>query len=126
MKQNMVTWFEIPVTDMQRAIKFYEAVFGVAIDLHQMGELEMGWFPSAEGKSGASGTLIRHPDWYFPSESKGPLLYFSSEDVNHELGRVEQAGGKIVVEKRQISPEYGFMGVFIDSEGNRIALHSSK
>ncbi|WP_445385281.1 VOC family protein [Robiginitalea sp. IMCC44478] len=126
MEQNMVAWFEIPVTDMERAKKFYEAVFKVNIAVHQMNELQMGWFPSAEGKSGASGTLIRHPDWYFPSETMGPLLYFSSEDVSNELGRVEQAGGKIVVDKRQISPEHGFMGVFIDSEGNRIALNSAK
>ena len=122
----MVAWFEIPVTDMERARKFYEAVFQVDIAVQQMNELQMGWFPAAAGKSGASGTLIRHPDWYFPSETKGPLLYFSSEDVRNELDRVEKAGGKIIVDKKQISPEHGFMGVFIDSEGNRIALHSPK
>ncbi len=85
----------------------------------------MGWFPYAEGKSGAAGSLIQN-DAYEPSESKGVLIYFSSEDVNTEMDRVETAGGKIIQPKTQISPDVGFMALFRDSEGNRIALHSRK
>ncbi len=123
MKENMVCWFEIPVTDMDRAISFYNAVFKIEVQAQNFGGTIMGWFPFAEGKPGASGSLIQN-DAYEPSEKKGSLVYFSSEDVNIELNRVEAAGGSVVQPKTQISPEIGYMGLFIDSEGNRIALHS--
>jgi len=83
----------------------------------------MGWFPSAEGKVGASGALMQH-EAYTPSKDKGVLIYFSSEDITTEINRVEAAGGKLVQAKTQISPEIGFMAIFIDCEGNRIALHA--
>lgn len=120
----MVTWFEIPVNDMQRAKAFYEAVFSITIDLHNFGGIEMGWFPHKEGESLATGTLIKQES-YIPSQ-EGTLVYFSSQDVQKELDRIEKAGGEIYQPKTQISPEHGYMGVFIDSEGNRVALHSLK
>ena len=83
----------------------------------------MGWFPYAEGKSGTSGSLIKN-DAYQPSESKGVLIYFSSTDTNSELDKVEAAGGKVIQPKTQISPDVGYMALFIDTEGNRVALHS--
>lgn len=118
----MVGWFEIPVSDMERAKTFYETVFQVKIDIHNFGGLLMGWFPFVEGKEGASGTLIKQ-DTYIPS-AEGTLVYFMSDNVQHELDRVEGAGGKIYQPKTEISPEHGFMGAFIDTEGNRVALHS--
>lgn len=123
MKHNMVGWFEIPVTNIERAKTFYNTVFGIEINIQDFGGTLMGWFPFAEGKLGASGSLIQN-DAYIPSESKGVLIYFSSEDINTEINRVEAAGGKIVKAKTQISPDIGYMALFIDSEGNRIALHS--
>lgn len=120
----MVVWFEIPVNDMDRAKAFYEAVFDIKIEIQHFGGLLMGWFPFAEGLSGASGTLIKH-DSYIPSR-EGTLIYFNSEDVAIELDRVEAAGGQIYQPKTQISPEHGYMAVFIDTEGNRVALHSNK
>jgi len=60
---------------------------------------------------------------YVPSH-EGTLVYFSCEDLQNELGRIVSAGGKILQEKTQISPENGFMGLFEDTEGNRVALHS--
>ena len=122
MNKNMVGWFEIPVADMDRAQTFYEIVFQVKLDVQNFGGLLMGWFPFAEGKEGAAGTLIKQES-YIPSK-EGTLVYFMSDDVQNELDRVEAAGGKIYQPKTQISPEHGFMGVFIDSEGNRVALHS--
>ena len=123
---NPIGWIEIPVTDMDRAIRFYETVFGFKLERHQMGPLDMAWFPSKEGSTGSAGTLVRHPEFYSPSDKKGPLVYFTafSGDVATELGRVEAAGGKVLTEKKQISPDHGYMGLFLDSEGNRIALHS--
>ncbi len=122
----MVGWFEIPVEDMERARKFYEAIFDIEIEVHPMGELLMSWFPFAEDKSGTSGSLVKHQDWYKPSASHGPLLYFSSEDVQIQLDRLEKAGGKVFRPKTLIREDIGYMAVFIDSEGNRVALHSRK
>ncbi|WP_073176297.1 VOC family protein [Flagellimonas flava] len=124
MKQNMVGWFEIPVLDMDRAKTFYDTVFEIGIQVQDFGGTLMGWFPWAEGKTGASGSLILQPDWYTPSKKDGVLVYFSSEDVQTELDRIEAAGGQILKPKTQISPEVGYMALFVDTEGNRIALHS--
>ena len=124
MEYNMVVWFEIPVADMDRAKKFYDDVFQVDIKLQDFGGTKMGWFPADHGKPGASGSLIKNKDWYQPSERDGVLVYFNSMDVQEELDRIELNGGKIVQEKTQISPDIGYMAVFLDTEGNRIALHS--
>ncbi|MEJ2112801.1 MAG: VOC family protein [Flavobacteriaceae bacterium] len=122
MKRNMVGWFEIPVNNMDRAKKFYETVFQVELKIVDFGGLLMGWFPDRGEVPGAQGTLIKQ-DSYIPSQ-EGTLIYFISDNVQHELERVEAAGGKIYQPKTQISPEHGYMAAFIDSEGNRIALHS--
>ncbi|TAI49128.1 VOC family protein [Flagellimonas allohymeniacidonis] len=126
MKSNMVGWFEIPVEDMDRAKKFYDAIFEINIQVQDFGGVLMGWFPWAEGKPGAAGSLIHEKNFYRPSNKDGILIYFSSEDVQNELDRVEASGGKILKPKTQISPEVGYSGLFLDTEGNRIALHSRK
>lgn len=122
---NAVGWFEIPVADMDRAVKFYENVFGVTLERHQMGPLDMAWFPWKENEKGAAGTLVYHKDFYKPSKD-GVLVYFTSTsgDVANELAKVEESGGTIVVPKKLITEDVGYMGVFIDSEGNRVAVHS--
>lgn len=127
-KNNAVGWFEIPVADMERAMKFYEAVFAVKLERHQMGPLDMAWFPSLEEGKGAAGSLVYHKEWYQPSSMAGVLIYFTahSGDLQNELARVEPAGGKILMPRKQISEEYGYMAVVLDTEGNRIALHSRK
>ena len=126
MKRNVVGWFEIPVSDMDRAIDFYQSVFGFTIARNTMGVLDMGWFPWVDGDGpGASGSLVCHPDHYVPSK-EGTLIYFSSisGDLSDELGRVESAGGTIIQPKTMISEDVGYMAVFTDTEGNRVALHS--
>jgi len=120
----MVGWFEIPVQDMDRAKKFYDAVFDIDIQVQNFNELLMGSFPFAENKMGSSGSLVKQAEWYQPSETKGPLLYFSCKDVAHNLGKVKASGGRITHKKTLISDDVGYMAVFIDTEGNRIALHS--
>ncbi|WP_299441755.1 VOC family protein [uncultured Aquimarina sp.] len=121
----MVTWFEIPVTNMDRAKAFYEKVFDIEVGLHKMDGLQMGWFPNKNESGIATGTLIDAGDHYKPSKD-GVLIYFSCEDVTNEISRVEAAGGEVLSNKTQISPDHGYMAYFIDSEGNRVALHSSK
>ena len=125
MKNNMVGWFEIPVDDMDRAIHFYEAVFDIEIDRQPMGELDMGWFPWVEDGLGSPGSLVKSEGFYKPC-SDGALVYFTahSGDLNNELARIEPAGGKVLMTKKKINDEYGYMALCLDSEGNRIALHS--
>lgn len=126
-KNNAVGWFEVPVNDMERAIKFYEKVFDIKLQRNTMGPLDMAWFPWVENGQGATGSLVKHPDFYVPS-SQGTLVYFTahSGDLANELSRVEAAGGKVTQKKTLITDDVGFMGLFIDTEGNRIALHSRK
>ncbi len=129
LNRNVVGWFEIPVTDMERAVKFYEEVFKYKLSRHPMGPLDMAWFPGPEGDDmpGSAGSLVYHKDFYKPSPD-GSLVYFTapSGDLENELSRVEKAGGKVLIPKKQISPDVGYMGVFLDTEGNRIAIHTRK
>jgi len=125
MKNNVVGWFEIPVTDMERAIKFYEKVFDFKLDRNTMGPLDMAWFPWIPDGLGSGGSLVHFPNAYKPSND-GVLVYFTahSGDLANELSRVAEAGGKVLQVKTLISEEHGYMALIIDSEGNRIALHS--
>ena len=127
MGKNVVGWFEIPVTNMDRAINFYESVFNLQLSRNLIGPLEMAWFPEIENGIGSSGSLVFNKDHYKPS-LEGILIYFTamSGNLQNELGRVEKAGGKIIKPKTLISDEIGYMAVFADTEGNRIAIHSRK
>ena len=125
MERNIVGWFEVPVTNMERAKKFYETVFDISIAVHELGDLVMGWFPMDPDKPGATGSLVQHK-MYVPSETHGPLIYFSCTDLAIELGRVASVGGTLLQGKTEIGGGHGFMGLVKDSEGNRIALHSNK
>lgn len=124
--KNSVGWFEIPVADMDRAISFYEGVFGVKLDRNTLGPLDMAWFPMEEDAPNAAGSLVFHQDFYKPSSTDGVLIYFTSPsgDVANELDKVEQFGGRLLRSKTPIGEKFGFMGLFLDSEGNRIAMHS--
>ena len=124
MNANAVGWFEIPVSNMERAIKFYESVFDYKLERHQMGELDMAWFPFGD-LPGAPGSLVHHKEFYKPS-TDGTLIYFTchSGDLKNELSKVEPSGGKILVPKTLITKDIGYMAVCMDTEGNRIALHS--
>ena len=124
-KNNVVGWFEIPTSNMDRAVKFYETVLDFKLQREKMGELDMAWFPFNMESYGSAGSLAYAPEFYKPS-SDGVLIYLTanSGDLSNELARVENAGGKVIMGKKQISEEHGFMATIIDSEGNRIALHS--
>jgi predicted enzyme related to lactoylglutathione lyase len=118
---NVINWFEIPVTDLDRSIKFYETILGAAPQKWEMEGMEMAVLPM-EG-DGIGGALCKG-EWYKPSQ-EGSLVYLNGgDDLNTVLNRVEGAGGKVVVLKTKITDEIGFFGIFIDSEGNRVALHS--
>lgn len=121
---HLATWFEIPVSDMGRAMKFYGAVLGVKLEESEFGPTKMAVFPVEGGapQDVVHGALVKGDD-YQPG-SAGPIVYLNGgEDLAGPLGRVEAAGGKVLVPKMSIGP-HGFMAVFLDTEGNRLALHS--
>jgi len=122
-QKNAISWFEIQTKDLNRAQRFYEQIFDIKMTPLDLEEFQMRMFP-IEDQMGVGGTLC-YSDSHKPSETHGPLIYLNANpDVQHVLNKVETAGGRIVVPKTQISPEYGYMAVLIDTEGNRIALHS--
>ena len=123
--QNAISWFEIPSTDLDRATKFYETIFQVSLFPMDMAQIRMRMFPVDDPSTGIGGAVVFAEGFYQPSNTHGPLLYLNANpDVQIVLDRVEAAGGKILVPKTEISPEYGHMGIFQDTEGNRIGLHS--
>ena len=122
--KNAISWFEIPVTDIDRAQKFYEAIFGITLNAMDMPDMKMRMFPLDDPMAGVGGTLVDSGGFHKPSATEGPLIYLNGNpDVQNVLGKVEAAGGKILMPKTEISPEYGYMAIFLDTEGNRIALH---
>ena len=121
---NAISWFEIGTTDLDRATKFYETIFGVKLSPLDLENIKMRMFP-LEDMMGVGGALCDSGGFHKPSATDGPLIYLNGNpDVQIVLDRIEKAGGKIIVPKTEISPEYGYMAAFIDTEGNRIALHS--
>lgn len=119
---NPVSWFELPVNDLGRAKAFYENIFEIEMTISEIGPLKMAWFPSSESAPGAAGTLVK-ANSYVPSK-EGTMIYFSVDDIDLVLNKVESNGGKILNPKMSIG-EYGFVVHFLDCEGNRVALHSN-
>ena len=123
--KNAISWFEIPAIDLNRAHKFYEAIFDIQMIPLDTANFQMRMFPIEDMMNGIGGAIMKAEGFYKPSATDGPLVYLNANpDVQIVLDKIEVAGGKIVVPKTQISPEYGYMAVFTDTEGNRIALHS--
>ena len=123
--KHAISWFEIPSVDLDRATKFYETIFSLKLFLRDTPNIKMRMFPLDDMMTSIGGAVVHSDGFHIPSSTDGSLIYLNGNpDVQTILDRVEKAGGKIVVPKTQISPEYGFMGVFIDSEGNRVGLHS--
>jgi predicted enzyme related to lactoylglutathione lyase len=122
--KNALNWFEIPASDIKRAKAFYEAIFNVKLgEMVLANNLKMALFPTETGTVG--GALCEHPDFYRPGY-QGPLVYLNGNpNLQTVLDRIPKFGGKVLVPKTQISDEYGYMAVFEDCEGNRMALHSN-
>lgn len=118
--RNWSNWIEIPVEDFDRAQSFYETIFDITIQVMDLGALKMGIFPGQ-----GVGCAICKGSHYSPA-SAGPIVYLNGNpDLDIVQQRITAAGGKILMSKKQISPEHGFMALFQDSEGNRLALHSN-
>ncbi len=122
-QSNTLNWFEIPVTDMGRAKHFYQVAFSIHMEDMNMNGMEMAMFPYEMGSGKLSGALVKS-DISNPSEA-GVLVYLNANpDMSDVLQRIEAEHGRVIMGKTLISPEIGYMAVFLDTEGNRVALHS--
>jgi len=126
MSAGTLCWTDIPVTNLDRATKFYSAVLGKEVRKMSEQGFEYGLLPHEE--QNASGCLCVGGDSVGdnnqPSQT-GPLIYLSVEGRLDDAVKAARAnGGKVLEEKQQIGP-HGFRAIIVDSEGNRLALHSS-
>lgn len=122
---NAISWFEIGSTNLDRATKFYETIFNISLIAMDLENIKMRMFPITDMENGVGGALVDSGGFHKPSATEGPLIYLNGNpDVQDILDKIPAAGGTILVPKTAISPEYGFMAVFLDTEGNRIGLHS--
>ena len=118
---NALNWFEIPMTNVERARKFYETIFGIEMFPMDMMGMQMLMFPSQPPKSG--GALVKS-DFHKPS-AEGSIIYLNANpDLQNVLDRIENARGKVTMPKTSIG-QNGFMAFFTDTEGNIMALHSN-
>ena len=127
---NAITWFEIPVTDMNRAKKFYETIFDMEMKTQYMEETneELTFFPfkpdiirATSGR--VSGTLVKN-NRVKPSDH-GTMVYLNANPVIQKiLDKIEPAGGKVILPKKKIMA--GYVAVFMDTEGNKVGLHATE
>ncbi|TGM58037.1 VOC family protein [Leptospira vanthielii] len=121
--KNTISIVEIPVSDLSRAVSFYQAILSVSIERMTMGDTEMGVLPAAEGSVNV--VLVKGND-YIPTNN-GVLIYLNiGNDLQPALEKVEKNGGKVLLPKTEISPEMGYYAMFVDSEGNKIGMHSHR
>lgn len=120
--KDFVSWFEIPALNFDRAVTFYNHIYDIEMDKNEMHNYMMAFFPANKGVGGA----IVMGEGSYPSDS-GPLIYLNGgDDLDTILSRIEDAGGRILMPKTLIDDDSGYFALFIDSEGNRLALHSKK
>ncbi len=120
---NSLNWFEIPVTDFERARHFYQVVLSIHMEVDQMMGMKMAYFPFSPGSGKANGALVQS-DFHKPSMDGSVIYLNANPDMADVLVRIEQEGGQILMPKTHISGDIGYMAFFRDSEGNRVALHS--
>ena len=121
---NSLNWFEIPASDIARAKKFYETIFNFQMqDMPDMMGMKMAAFPSEMGSGKANGGLAQSP-MHKPS-AEGVIIYLNANGMmDAVIGRIEAAGGKILMPKTSISKDIGSMAFFADTEGNKLGLHA--
>lgn len=118
---SFISIFEIPATDLSRAISFYQEILGVKIERMDFPEMQMGLFPYEEQI--VTGVIMKGED-YKPS-ANGVTIYLNGGDnLQIILDKVERNGGKIIIPKTPHADEVGYFAIFHDSEGNKIGLHS--
>ena len=117
---EVISWFEIPAADFERAVHFYSTILGSQLRTGDFMGIPHGFF---EGKNGQSGGAIIHSKELTPSAA-GPLIFLFVENLEDVLARVAGAGGSVVVPKTPIGPQ-GVIAVIGDTEGNHVGLHAA-
>lgn len=125
MLKDAIAWFEIPVTDFERAKKFYSAIYDYDMPEMMMGDVRMGFLLYDQPGGGIGGAIVQGEGCH-PSNLGVRVYLNGGNDLNTVLNRVAGSGGKIILAKTQITPELGYFATFEDSEGNQISLHSMK
>ena len=121
---NSLNWFEIPALDINRAKNFYETIFDIEMESHEMGETQMAFFPWSPGSGKANGALAQG-ETYVPSK-EGTIVYLNADpNMDNVLSRVEAAGGSVTVPKMSIG-ENGNIAFISDTEGNNVGIHSQE
>lgn len=120
--KHLVNWIEIPVTDMNRAIKFYSAILGVEFFQMPLGNNEYALFPCDDKHN--TGALAKGGD-YKPSANGITIYLDGGKDLSTILSKVNKAGGSVLLEKTFLGDQAGYVGLFLDSEGNKIGLQHS-
>lgn len=121
--ENLINWFEIPATNFKRAVDFYKEILNIEILETEMYGTKMGFFPS-DGKN-VSGAIVQGSE-YIPSHHGVTIYLNGGENLQIILDRIEKFNCQVIVPKTQISPEMGYFGIFMDTENNKIAVHSIK
>lgn len=119
--KSYISMFEIPATDMSRAIHFYQALLDIKIEKMDVEGMQMGILPYENQM--VTGVLIQ-ADGYKPSADGITLYLNAGENLQTVLDRVEKNGGQIMLPKTAHADESGYFALFIDSEGNKMALNS--
>lgn len=117
---NAINWFELPAVNFNRAVTFYSEVLGEELQPMDHPEMKMAFFPT---KDNGVGGCVTYGNGNTPN-AEGTLVYLNGgNDLAEPLSRVESAGGEVLMPKTSIG-ENGFMAIFKDTEGNRVAFHS--
>ena len=119
--KSYVSIFEIPATDITRAIDFYQAILNINIEKMEFPGMEMGPLPYEDQM--VTGVIMKG-EGYEPSANGVTIYLNGGNDLQHILDKVESSGGKILIPKTPHADEVGFFANFLDSEGNKIGLHS--
>jgi predicted enzyme related to lactoylglutathione lyase len=118
-KHNRAVWFDIPVVDLDRAVRFYAEVLAVAVSKQSFDGMDFALIEHSEGNGGC----LVPAEGEIRSEN-GLLLYLNTNGrIQDAVSKVEELGGRVVAPIHAIGP-HGFRSIIIDSEGNRVALHS--
>jgi uncharacterized protein len=119
--KHLMNWVEIPVTNMERAMDFYSKILGITFNEMQIGPVKYALFPTEDRFN--SGALAQG-DYYKPSADGVTIYLDGGKDLVNILSKVATNGGMVIMEKTFLSAEAGYIGLFIDSEGNRIGLQN--
>jgi uncharacterized protein len=118
--RHAISWFELPVTDLERAVAFYTTILGTTLaEIAEADDRRFAMFPAEDGVSGA----LVQGEGYLPS-TEGALVFLNAGDILQPvMDRVEAAGGGVLLPRMDMG-EWGVAAFIVDTEGNKVALHA--